>query len=115
MFFFKGLKKKNVKEVAGAREGRGRPPRVEETEDDGERDWKKARGKVSTVFHSAGAACFQAFEIAAVVAEELVIVGLPLPVVQTASPGSPKDSKTASVRRVIAAHHVWQQPTISCS
>lgn len=92
-------KRKNVKEVAGATEGRGRPPRVEETEDDGDRDWKKVRGKVSTVFHSADSACSQAFEIAAavaaaaVVAEELAIIGLPLSDVQTAFPGSPKDSK----------------------
>lgn len=73
--------------------GRGPPPRVEETEDDEERDWKKVRGKVSTVFHSADSACFQAFEIAAAAAEELVIIGLPLPDAQTASPGSPKDSR----------------------
>lgn len=99
MFFLKD-KRKNVKEVSGATEGRGRPPRVEETEDDEDRDWKKVRGKVSTVFHSADSACFQAFEIAAavaaaaaVVAEELVIIGLPFSDVQTAFPGSPKDSK----------------------
>lgn len=56
---------------------------------DGERDWKKVRGKVSTVFHSADSAWFQACEIAAAAAEEaeLVMIGPLLPVSQTASPG----------------------------
>lgn len=76
--------------------GRGQAPRVEETEDgrtDGERDWKKVRGKVLTVFHSADSAWFQACEIAAAAAAEteeeaeLVMIGPLLPVSQTASPG----------------------------
>lgn len=35
---------------------------------DEERDWKKVRGKVSTVFHSADSACFRACGIAVVAA-----------------------------------------------
>lgn len=102
-------RRKNAWSERGGVAGRHAWKKQKTTEEEEERDWKKVRGKVSTVFHSAGSARFQALETAAAAAEELVIIGLPPPGAQTASPGSPKDSRRRrqGELRLLAIHRLF--------
>lgn len=93
-FFFLKDKRKNEEEVTREKEEGGVAYRHtwKKQRTDEERDWKKVRGKVSRVFHSADSACFQALEIAAVV----VAAEVELVIISSCCQGSDRCSPTIS-------------------